>query len=226
MPITREQIDENIDDNISNVTTEDGITPVIDGENRKLMLDYVDGKVNFLVGYYVSSTVFNDLNISPYIASAQNVYFDLNTSNLYRWNGSAYVGFGSSTQITKTIKVHLSSADILSLFSSPKEILPAVTGKIYIPRFIFQDYTYVSTNYAYSGNVRLAYNNANNWVSQFGLFMPNFNSGQSLFTIIMNTNTQGATYSGKSLLLTAITSDPTGGDGTSNFYLTYDEITL
>lgn len=42
MPITRQQIDDNIDENISNVTTEDGITPDIDGTNRKYMLDYVD----------------------------------------------------------------------------------------------------------------------------------------------------------------------------------------
>ena len=45
MPITRAQVDENIDDNISNVITEDGITPDIDGTNRKYMLDYVDEQV-------------------------------------------------------------------------------------------------------------------------------------------------------------------------------------
>lgn len=133
---------------------------------------------------------------------------------------------GGGSQVTKTVKISLSSADILTLFSNPVTLLTGVAGKIFIPRFVFQDYTFVSANYVTSTVVRLSYDSASIWVAQFGLHTPNFNDGQAISAINPNTNTQGFTYSGKNLLLSAITANPTGGDGTSNFYLTYDEITL
>lgn len=74
--ITREQIDENIDENISNVITEDGITPVIDGDNRKLMLDYVDYQDSLKantedLGATAFSNDYNDLDNLPTIPSAK-----------------------------------------------------------------------------------------------------------------------------------------------------------
>jgi hypothetical protein len=74
--ITREQINENIDENISNVTTEDGITPAIDGDNRKLILNYVDYQDSLKantedLGATAFSNNYNDLNNLPTIPSAK-----------------------------------------------------------------------------------------------------------------------------------------------------------
>jgi len=74
--ITREQINENIDENISNVTIEDGITPVIDGDNRKLILDYVDYQDSLKantedLGATAFSNDYNDLDNLPTIPSAK-----------------------------------------------------------------------------------------------------------------------------------------------------------
>lgn len=128
-------------------------------------------------------------------------------------------------QVTKTIKVILSAAEILALDSTPIEILPAAVGKIYIPRFLFQNYTYVSINYASSSILRFAYDTPSIWTAQAGLFTPNFNPGQALTTLSMNTNTQGFTYSGKKLLM-FLTSQMFDGNGTTELYITYDEFTL
>jgi hypothetical protein len=43
--MTREEIDANIDSNITNKTLTGSITPIIDGANRKAMLDYVDNEI-------------------------------------------------------------------------------------------------------------------------------------------------------------------------------------
>jgi len=40
--MTRQQLNNSIDNSITNVNTPDGISPPADGANRKLMMDYVD----------------------------------------------------------------------------------------------------------------------------------------------------------------------------------------
>ena len=129
--------------------------------------------------------------------------------------------------VIKTIKVTLTSSQILNSFTTPIEIIPADASKLYIPRNIFQKLTFGTVAYTYAGNFRLSYNTASNWVAQFVPFITANDNGENITAININgASVTGGTYSGKSLLVTAVTSDPPTGDGTLDLYVTYLEITI
>jgi hypothetical protein len=129
-------------------------------------------------------------------------------------------------QVYKTVKVTLSSAEILDLFTTPVELVPAVSGKLLVPQFFFQKYNHVSSAYTTSGVFRIGLGTPN---FGFGAFTPAITSAdnaQGLNNISYAQSTSGLEYQGKAIVIGASVANPTGGDGNLDLYLTYLEITL
>lgn len=170
--ITREQVDLDIAEKITDKTVSDKVSNIDDGANRNLILDYVDQQT-----------------------------------------------------IAKTIKVSLTSPQILNLFSTPLTIIPAVAGKVLIVRQIFQKYTHVSTAYT-SNTWRIGFGSPNFGFTSFGPAITSADNSESLNPIAPTSGTSGGTFVNSPLVLGCITSDPIDGDGTLDLYVTYFEITI
>ena len=132
----------------------------------------------------------------------------------------------SITSVQKTVKITLSSAEILSIFTTPVELVPAVTGKVIIPQFLHQRYTHVSTAYTTSGQFRIGLGTPNFAGVLFSATVTSADNAQGLNNLNYNTATSGLVYENLPIVVGATTANPTGGDGTLDIYLTYLEITI
>jgi hypothetical protein len=128
--------------------------------------------------------------------------------------------------IIKNIKVTLSSAQILALYTTPIELVPAVTGKLLVPQFLFQKYNHVSTAYTTSGLFRIGLGSINLGIAAFGAVITSVDNSQGLNNLSYNQSTSGLTYQNLPIVVGATTANPVGGDGTLDLYLTYLEVTL
>lgn len=133
---------------------------------------------------------------------------------------------GGGPAITKVVKVSLTSAEILSIFTTPKQILPAVAGKLLIPRYLFQKYTHVTTPYTNTGFWRIGFGSPTFGFTNMNPVITSADNSQGMQTLSQNYSASGISYVGLSLVLGASISNPTGGDGTMDLYLIYDEITI
>ena len=126
----------------------------------------------------------------------------------------------------KNIKVTLSSAQILALYTTPIQLVPAVTGKLLVPQFLFQKYNHVSAPYTTSGSFRIGLGSVNFGFAAFSAVITSADNAQGLNSFVYSQSTSGLTYQNLPLIIGATTANPTGGDGTLDLYLTYLEITI
>lgn len=129
-------------------------------------------------------------------------------------------------QVYKTVKVTLSSSQILDLFTTPIELVPAVSGKLLVPQFFFQKYNHVSSAYTTSGLFRIGLGTPNFGFGAFTPVITSADNAQGLNNISYAQATSGLEYQGKAIVVGATSANPTGGDGNLELYLTYLEITL
>ena len=132
----------------------------------------------------------------------------------------------ANLQVYKTVKVTLSSAEILDLFTTPVELVPAVTGKLLVPQFFFQKYNHVSSAYTTSGLFRIGLGTPNFGFGAFTPVITRADNAQGLNNISYAQSTSGLEYQGKAIVIGATSANPVDGDGTLDLYLTYLEITL
>jgi hypothetical protein len=130
------------------------------------------------------------------------------------------------TPIVKNIKVTLTSAQLLNLFTTPIELVPAVTGKLLVPQFLFQKYNHVSTAYTTSGLFRVGLGSINFGIASFGAVITSADNAQGLNNFTYSQSASGLTYQNLPIVVGATTANPTGGNGTLDLYLTYLEVTL
>ena len=130
------------------------------------------------------------------------------------------------SNILKNIKVTLTSAQLLNLFTTPIELVPAVTGKLLVPQFLFQKYNHVSTPYTTSGLFRVGLGSINFGIASFGAVITSTDNSQGLNNFSYGQSTSGLTYQNLPIVVGATTANPTGGNGTLDLYLTYLEVTL
>jgi hypothetical protein len=132
----------------------------------------------------------------------------------------------TSAIVTKSVKVTLSSADLLGLNTTPKVIIPAVSGKIIIPTHMYQNYTYNSASYNVSSNATIGYQGFSPLsqvaYSQVGLTITPSSDSFAINSLIISWITSQSLVNTNITLVssTAITS----GNGTLDVYVTYFEI--
>lgn len=136
------------------------------------------------------------------------------------------IDYTTENIVVKKVKVSLSSAQILNLFTTPIELIPAVTGKLLVPQFLFQKYTHVSSAYTTSGLFRIGLGTISFGFSAFGAVITSADNAEGLNNLNYSTSTSGLTYENLPIVVGATSANPTGGNGTLDLYLTYLEITL
>ena len=136
------------------------------------------------------------------------------------------VDYVDQMAITKTIKITLSSSDILSIYTTPKEVVPAVSGKLLIPRFIYQKYTHVTTAYTGGATWRIGLGSINNAFAVISAVIGSADNSQAIQAFSQGWSASGSSYDGLNIIIGAASANPTGGDGTLELYITYLEITL
>jgi hypothetical protein len=204
--MTRLELDTYIDTNITDKTEVNSITPVDEGNALKEVADYVDQEV---------ATKQDELESG---------------ANIKTINGDSLLGTGdlviSGTSFLKKVKVTLSSAQLLDLFTTPIELVPAVTGKVIIPQFLHQRYTHVSTAYTTSGLFKVGLGSINFAGITFSATVTSADNAQGLTNLNYNQSISGLVYENLPIVVGATTANPVGGDGTLDIYLTYLEITI
>ncbi len=165
------------------------------------------------------------------LTSNKSTNVDLGTSDtLYPTQNAVktYVdaNAGGGVQVTKSVKVSLSSSQILNLFTTPIEVVPAVPGKVLIIRQVFQKYTHVSNAYTIGGNFRIGLGEPDFAFVSFFPMIQNSDNAEAFNAVATSSSTSGQTYINLPLILGCLTSSPTGGDGTLDLHIVYFEITI
>ena len=133
---------------------------------------------------------------------------------------------------SRTTKISLSSAEILALFTTPKQLVAAPgAGKMVNLHNIKFVYTFVSAAYATNTTLQVLYGStsASSIVSQSNII-----SGTNSLTAFIGAtnaavticNTPVSSFTNTALNLTVVTGNPTGGDSTMDVYVTYSIINL
>ncbi len=132
----------------------------------------------------------------------------------------------SVAPVQKMVKITLSSAEILSIFTSPKELVPAVSGKLLVPVFLHQRYIHDSSAYTGGATWRIGLGAINTAFSVVTAVIGSADNSQAIQSFTQNFSTSGTSYDGLNIIIGATSADPTGGDGILELYLTYLEITI
>lgn len=135
-------------------------------------------------------------------------------------NTTGDITLPASSGTAKTVKVSLSSAQILALDTTPVTVVAGVAGKIIMPIKIYWRYTYGTI--AYTGaNMNLIYN-ASLWSTSIAntIIHTASNNGNIMATIA-TANLNLNVPDGADIKINAI-SPITAGDGTMDVYFTYD----
>ena len=124
-----------------------------------------------------------------------------------------------------TIKVSVSSAQILNSFTVPVVLIPAPgSGKVLqIVSFIIYS-TFVTTPYTIASAVNLKYDASGSAVT-YDIATALATSANRYISGSAN-GVSSSTITNKAILLESDVSDPTLGDGTLTFYITYQTITI
>jgi hypothetical protein len=144
------------------------------------------------------------------------------------WNGSAWLGIGQDLSTPITIKVDISSAELLTMFSLGKELIPA-PGVGYGISFLGVAYrkTYGSVVYDFPTGLYIYMNGktaaTDNFVQIGGSDM-NSASNRSGNLLRSMTGIDGLVENA-SMRMQSGTSNPTTGDGTLTVWVTYSIIT-
>lgn len=121
----------------------------------------------------------------------------------------------------KVKKVQLTSSEILNIFTTPKELIAGISGKIIQPLNIVFKYNFNTIAYS-GGNWKVNINN--NLFTVASTINTNHDTIQS--QLVINTYNDDAINIISNSLKLSMNSNPTLGDGTVDVYVTYIEITL
>jgi len=144
-------------------------------------------------------------------------------------NTKAIVDYVDQEKNIKTVKTTITEAQILQLFTTPIVILTSTTSGIAkIPLNIIIKRTVAGTNYTTAANqFSLLSNNNSTYTISLSNSILTGAFPVSYVNFSANANTQIATsLDAETYKLGAYTSNPTGGTGGIDVYVTYMEITL
>jgi len=213
MPINPTTLKELIDTQITNETVDFAIAPAEVGGRMKDTVDYTSEQIALKENLTNKSTnVTTDGASDTKYPSVKAI--------------KTYVDANVGVSVIKNIKVTLTSAQLLALNTTPIELVPAVTGKLLVPQFLFQKYNHVSTAYTTSGFFRIGLGSINFGFTAFSAVITTADNAQALNNFVYSQSNSGLTYENLPLIIGATTANPTGGDGTLDLYLTYLEVTL
>lgn len=137
--------------------------------------------------------------------------------------------YAESLQVTKVQKTTITEAAIKNMFSTPVSILNNdVSGKIKIPAGLIVRRNGAGTAYTITGN-QFALKTSTGSSLQFTLStapLTTTNNESFSFGNLFASTGQISTLSAEEYFLSVYTANPTGGTGSIDVYVTYNEITL
>lgn len=154
------------------------------------------------------------------------LYYD--TTNSYVYFGGAAVKYrvqtAESCTCFKTVKVTLSSAQILNSYTSAVTLVPAPgAGKVIIVTGVLAILNFNSVSYATNVNAYIAYDPGDDITVGFPIDQPASKFSQiQLFYL----TTDITAVANKSIIYKAAGGNPTAGDSTIDIWITYNVITL
>ena len=173
----------------------------------------------------VAVLIGNTAAINASTPKEGQLFYNTTTKTLSFGDGVTHVGVQTDEcTCVQTVKVSLSSAQILSAFTTPIEIIPAPgAGKFIAPLNISIKYNFVTA--AYDTNVDVAFKIGTGEIVDTNDIL---NSGNNLLFNIVITNYYGilSNIENQNMVFTVPVGNPTDGDSTLDVYVTYQIITL
>ena len=165
------------------------------------------------------------LNISDHLIDEDDMASDSATKVPSQQSVKAYVDGKISVSGWQSVTVAVSSADILSLFTTPKEIIPAPGAGKYIQ--VLAGYVLLDVGTAYSDTTtQLVYGTGQVVAGTITSFL------NAAVDTIFNFSASGSArvalsqYENSNIEYTALAADPTGGTGTISINIIYRTITF
>lgn len=166
-------------------------------------------------------------------------YIDTNITNKIQPNSLSQVDEGNALKavadyaesivVSKVKKTSITASQILSIFDTPIQIIPAPgIGKMVVPQEIIIVIKFNTTTYSNpGGSWRIMIGNTpiqlTTMTSYIAAATFDRETIQTLFYSALTTN---GTFINAPLLLTTTSSNPIGGDSGIDVYVTYNEVTL
>lgn len=175
-----------------------------------------------LVAMFIGTTA----QINASTPKAGQLFYDTDLNTLSFGDGVTHVGVQTDDcTCVQTVKVTLSSAQILNSFTTNIQLIAAPgAGKFIDVHSIVIKYNYVTSQYATNTSANIYIGNSNYTVCN------NINinfSENTLEKLAMIDNIAPLSdLANKALIYEAITGNPTAGDGTIDVHITYTVITL
>ena len=216
MPINPTTLKALIDTQITNETVDFAITPTEVGSRMKDTIDYTTEQIALAeVLTNKSTNVTTDGASDTKYPSVKAV--------------KTYVDANASVSEYKVLKTSITSAQILDIFTTPIDIIPAPgAGKMIIPSFItliirFNSSTYTDTGGAWKVVLGTSGLTITTIVSYLGSSTFDKETIQSLF---YSAATTFGTFINQPLRLTTTGNNPLGGNSGIDVYVTYAEVTI
>lgn len=133
-----------------------------------------------------------------------------------------------NTPVTKVLKTVITSAEILNIFTTPKIIVPSVSGKIIVPTNIVIVINYNSSTYSdVGGSWKIKFESEGTNIATTTSFLGSatFNK-QSIQTLFYSSFTTSSDLINSPIVLSTTGNNPVGGNSGITVYVTYSEITI
>jgi len=157
-------------------------------------------------------------------ASGQLVY-NTDTSQFEYYNGTAWVSLAYGLGVPQTVKVTISSAQILAGNTTPVQLVAAQgSGLTAVPISLIEIYNYGTNTYATNTLQSIFYNGKNMSTENISTVDVNVLNDTSSNSCIISINSivGNSVISSNQPIMWGITNgNPTAGDGTIEIYLTY-----
>jgi hypothetical protein len=219
-------------DTLPQLTTDqiNALTPTLNqlvyNTTRNYVMQYNGSVWVYLVAMFIGTT--SEVNAAA--NKAGQIYFDTDTNSYFLGapSGKNPVVTGDCTCI-KTVKVSLSSAQILDSNTTPIELIAAPgAGLAIIPISVVVKYTYITAAYATNTSPSIFFDTLdiedNNFIDLGSMLTQTAN--KSAIKIVQSANGENSVIANKALMWAIETGNPTAGDGTIDLYITYQVITL
>lgn len=130
--------------------------------------------------------------------------------------------------INKIKKTTVTSDQILNIFTTPIEIVPAIAGKIILPTNILIIVKYNSSTYSdVGGSWKIRYGSTSLAIATLISYLGSATfDKETIQTLFYSAFTTSGSFVNSPILLTTTGNNPVGGDSNIDVYVTYSEITL
>lgn len=152
--------------------------------------------------------------------------YNTDTDQFEYWNGGAWVGMGQSLGVPQTVKVDLSSADLLALDTTPIQLVAAAGSGLYIsPLSVAYRYTFVSVAYDFAEDLVVEENGGGGYFCTVDESIVNAGANRS-GQMRQYYDASNNLFADNTLLRLRTNTAATVGDGTLTLWITYVLLTV